>query len=532
MLLQELADKVQKDYPYTIMAAKIDNLLRELSREVECKPEEVTFVMLNDKDGMRIYQRSMIFLLLAAAKRVVHTCHIIVHHHISGGIYCEFSDPTCCTEGNIKAIEDMMQKMVKESLPIIKRTVSVGKAMEIFNQEDTLGKRELFQYRRTSNVNIYTLDGYAGYFYGYMATNTKYLTLFELMPYETGFVLRLPDEKQPDHILSFVPHPKLFNIYRESKQWAKILNVDTIGALNNVIAAGKADELIKVAEALHEKKLAQIADQIVEQKNVKLVMIAGPSSSGKTTTAKRLSIQLRVNGLTPHIISIDDYFVNREQTPLDEFGEPDFESIDAIDVELFNQHMKALIEGKKVELPTFNFRLGRREYHGRTLRLNQDDVLIIEGIHGLNEKLSYAIPKENKFKLYVSCLTQLNIDEHNRIPTTDIRLIRRMIRDNQYRGNRPERTLSVWASVQRGENKNIFPFQEEANAMFNTVLIYELSALKSLAEPLLFSVPRTSPYYTEVKRMLKFLEYFLPMDTAKIPSNSLLREFVGGSSFE
>lgn len=532
MLLQELADQVQKDYPYTIMAATVHNQLKELRSDITCKPEEVTFMMLDDKDGMRIYQRSVIFLLIAAAKRVVRTCHIVVHHHLAGGIFCDFSDQACCIEENIKAIEDMMRQMVKESLPITKSIVSVDQALEIFDKEDMISKKNLLKYRRTSNVNIYTLDGVEGYFYGYMATNTKYLTLFELVPYESGFILQLPNEKKPDHIMPFVPQPKLFNIFRESSKWAKILNVDTIGALNDVIAAGKADELIKIAEALHEKKIAQIADQIVEQKNVKLIMIAGPSSSGKTTTAKRLSIQLKVNGLKPHVISIDDYFVNREHTPIDEFGEYDFESLDAIDVELFNQHMKQLIEGQKVELPSFNFKLGRREYHGHTLRLAQDDILIIEGIHGLNEKLSYAIPKENKFKLYVSCLTQLNIDEHNRIPTTDIRLIRRMIRDNQYRGIAPEQTLSVWASVRRGENKNIFPFQEEANAMFNTVLIYELSALKSLAEPLLFRVPRTSPYYSEVKRMLKFLEYFLPMDTAKIPSNSLLREFVGGSSFE
>lgn len=530
--LQEIAEQVQKDYPYPIMLAKVDNHFKELCVKVEHDIKDLEFIHLGEKDGMRVYQRSATFLLIAAAKRIMSTCHIIVNHHIAGGFFCEFSDESCCTPENIKAIEEMMHKMVAEALPIQKDIVSVDEALEIFEQEDMPDKKKLFKYRRTSTVNIYILDGVKNYFYGYMATNTKQIPLFELIPYAYGFILQFPDEKNPVQIAPFVPQPKLSHIFRESERWARILGVDTVGALNDVIASGQADDLIKVSEALHEKKIAQIADQITERKNVKLIMIAGPSSSGKTTTAKRLCIQLKVNGLKPHVISIDDYFVNRDKTPIDEYGEYDFEALEAIDIELFNQHMKALIDGKAVEIPSFNFVKGIREYHGRKIRLAEDEVLIIEGIHGLNEKLSYAIPKENKFKIYVSCLTQLNIDEHNRIPTTDTRLMRRMIRDNQYRGTDPEKTLALWASVRRGENKNIFPFQEEADVMLNTVLIYELAALKSLAEPLLFRVPRTSPYYSEVKRMLKFLEYFLPMDTSEIPSNSLLREFVGGSSFK
>ena len=530
--LQEIAIKLQKDYPYPIMLAKTEQHFKELRSCIESDLKGLEFIHLGEKDGMRVYQRSATFLLIAAAKRIMRSCHILVNHHIAGGFFCEFSDKNCCTEDNIKAIEAMMHQMVKEALPIGKEVVSVDEALEIFEKEDMLDKKKLFKYRRTSTVNIYILDGIKNYFYGYMATNTSQVPLFELIPYAHGFVLQFPDEKNPNIIAPFVPQPKLSHIFRESESWARILGVDTVGALNDVIASGKADELIKVSEALHEKKIAQIADQITERKNVKLIMIAGPSSSGKTTTAKRLCIQLKVNGLKPHVISIDDYFVNREQTPRDEYGEFDFEALEAIDVELFNRHMKALIEGETVEIPSFNFVLGQREYHGNTIHLADDEVLIIEGIHGLNEKLSYAIPRENKFKIYVSCLTQLNIDEHNRIPTTDTRLIRRMIRDNQYRGTEPEKTLSLWASVRRGENKNIFPFQEEADVMFNTVLIYELAALKSLAEPLLFRVPRTSVYYSEAKRMLKFFEYFLPMELSEIPSNSLLREFVGGSSFK
>lgn len=529
---QELAQKVQKDTTYPIMLVKTENRFKELSSKIEKDTNDLEFIDLSAKDGMRVYQRSATFLLIAAAKRILKECHIIVNHHITGGFFCEFSDEKYCTAFNIKAIEAMMHQMVNEALPIEKKVISVEEALEIFDQEDMLDKKKLFKYRRTSTVNVYILDGLKNYFYGYMASNTNQLQLFELIPYAHGFVLQFPDEKEPNVMAPFVPQPKLSRIFRESEKWARILGVDTVGALNDLIAAGESEELIKVSEALHEKKIAQIADQIVARKNVKLVMIAGPSSSGKTTSAKRLCIQLRVNGIKPHLISIDDYFVDRVKTPRDEKGDYDFEALEAIDVELFNQHMKALISGETVEIPRFNFVQGKREYHGHTLHLNEDEVLVIEGIHGLNEKLSYAIPKENKFKIYVSCLTQLNIDEHNRIPTTDTRLIRRMIRDNQYRGIAPEKTLALWPSVKRGENINIFPFQEEADVMLNTVLIYELAALKSLAEPLLFSVPRISSYYSEAKRILKFLEYFLPMDLSAIPSNSLLREFIGGSSFE
>ena len=529
---EELAEKVKGQGEYPIMLAETENSYKELASPILHDLSAVRFIYLNEKDGMRVYQRSATFLLVAAAKRIFPGRHIIVNHHIAGGYFCEFKDDGLCSDENIQKLEEMMWQMVREELPIRKEVLSVEQAMELFEAEGMLDKKELFKYRRTSTVNIYRLDEAKDYFYGYMLTNTKAIQLFKLIPYAHGFILQFPDEKDPSHLKTFVPQPKLSNIFRESERWARILGVDTVSALNNVIAKGEIDELIKISEALHEKRIAEIADQIGEKKHIKLVLIAGPSSSGKTTSAKRLGIQLKVNGMKPHVVSIDDYFVDREHTPRDEKGDYDFEALEAIDIQLFNEHMKALIEGKEVEVPTFNFVTGKREYKGNKIKLTPDEILIVEGIHGLNEKLSYAIPAENKFKIYVSCLTQLNIDEHNRIPTTDTRLIRRMVRDNQYRGIDPEKTLAIWASVRRGENKNIFPFQEEADAMLNTVLIYELAVLKSKAEPLLFRITRQSPYYAEAKRMLKFLEYFLPMDTSEIPSNSLIREFLGGSSFQ
>ena len=530
--LYEVAHKVQQHYKYPIMAGQVGHSLKELSFKVEEDMNDFIFIDLSQKDGMRIYQRSMTFLLIAAAKRIVPECHILVNHHITGGYFCEFESMACCTPENIKAIEAEMQKMVQEALPIEKSIMLVSDAMKYFEANGLEDKVKLFKYRRTSTVNIYTLDGIKDYFYGYMVPNTEILSLFELIPYAHGFILQFPNEKKPDELAVFKPQPKLSSIFRESEVWARILGVDVVGALNDVIASGQTDELIKISEALHEKKIASIADKILEKGSVKLVMIAGPSSSGKTTFAKRLCIQLRVNGMNPHLISIDDYFVDRDQTPKDEEGNYDFEALEAIDIDLFNKHMQALINGEEVEIPTFNFVLGQREYKGNKMHLGENDILVIEGIHGLNEKLSYAIPKENKYKVYVSCLTQLNIDKHNRIPTTDTRLIRRMVRDNAYRGTAPEVTLERWASVRRGEEKNIFPFQEEADVMFNTVLIYELAALKAKAEPLLFRVGYDSPYYSEAKRILKFFEYFLVMDSTDIPTNSLLREFVGGSSFE
>ncbi|MDF2878623.1 MAG: phosphoribulokinase/uridine kinase [Clostridia bacterium] len=527
----DIAEKVKHNYPFPIMLAKAGNHFKELTSIISEDLEDLEFIDLSHKDGMRVYQRSVTFLMIAAAKRVFPNCNILVNHHTAGGCFCEFKDENLCTAENIYHIEQEMSKMVKEELPITKEILSVDEALKLFARENRPDKTSLFKYRRTSTVNLYCLDQIKDYFYGYMVTNTKHLSLFKLIPYAHGFILQFPNEQNPTNLAEFLPQAQLSQVFRESEKWARIMGVDIVGALNDTICRGKTEDLIKISEALHEKKIAEIADKILDRDRIKLVLIAGPSSSGKTTFAKRLCIQLRVNGMTPHVISIDDYFVDRELTPRDETGSYDFEALEAIDIQLFNEHVNRLINGEEVEIPSFNFVTGQREYKGHKIKLEQEDLLVVEGIHGLNEKLSYAISKDNKFKIYISCLTQLNIDYHNRIPTTDTRLIRRMVRDNQYRAIPPEKTIALWASVRRGENKNIFPFQEEADVMFNSVLIYELSVLKQKAEPLLFRIDRSSPYYTEAKRILKFLEYFLTIDTSGIPTNSLIREFLGGSSF-
>lgn len=527
----QLIEQLQVKHTSPVVCARVGNVLRELCSTIEEPLEEVSFVDLTEKDGMRIYQRTSTFLLIVAVQKCFPSTTVLVNHHIAGGYFCEFDKHLECTSEHLQVIEDYMHSLVEKELSIQKSTLSVDEALRQFKALDMPDKEALFKYRRTSTVNLYELDGIKNYFYGYMMPNTKEVRLFKLIPYAHGFILLFPNEQNPVELAHFVPQPKLSHVFKESENWARILDVDIVASLNNLITEGKLPDLIRVSEALHEKKIAQIADSISQHSKVRLVLIAGPSSSGKTTFAQRLCIQLRVNGLKPHVISIDDYFVDRENTPRDEYGEYDFEALEAIDIKLFNEHMARLIAGETVEIPRFNFKTGKREYKGHTITLEEEDVLVIEGIHGLNEKLSYAIPKENKFKVYVSCLTQLNVDYHNRIPTTDTRLIRRMVRDYQYRGLSAEQTLAQWASVRRGENKNIFPFQEEADVMFNTVLLYELAVLKNKAEPLLFGIDRRSPYYSEAKRLLKFLEYFLAAGTEGIPYNSIIREFVGGSCF-
>lgn len=527
----EVACQKNKDYVTPIMLVKVGNTFKELCTPITQTLQDVEFLDLTKKDGMRVYQRSASFLLIAASKKLFPETNIIINHHIAGGYYCEFDKAGYCTETNLKKIKDKMLEMVRDELPITKETLTLDQAMDLFAEKDMADKKGLLKYRRVATVNMYTLDGIKNYFYGYMVCNTRHITLFDVMPYEQGFILRFPNESNPRVLADFIPQPKLSGIFRESTKWARIMEVDLVGSLNDIISSGNLDTLIRISEALHEKKIAQMADLIASKPETRIVLIAGPSSSGKTTFAKRLGIQLRVNGLRPHVLSIDDYFVNREYTPLDEHGKYDFEAIEAIDVELFNEHVSSLIAGNEVEIPTFNFVTGKREYKGNKIKLEKEDILVVEGIHGLNEKLSYAIPKKNKFKIYVSCLTQLNVDYHNRISTTDTRLIRRMVRDNQYRGISAEKTLELWYSVRRGERKNIFPFQEEADIMFNSVLSYELCVLKQKAEALLFGIPWNSPYYSEAKRLLKFLEYFLGADTATIPYNSILREFIGGSCF-
>jgi uridine kinase len=435
-------------------------------------------------------------------------------------------------EAFLAKVKNFMDEMVKADIKITKTSYSTDEAREIFREAGMRDKDRLFKYRKSSSVNVYDLDGYRDYYYGYMLPSTGRVKYFELEKYEDGFMLLLPETAAHDSVDKFKPRNKLFNALDTASEWGHKLHINTVGDLNERICEDGIENVILVQEALQERRIAEIASDIVSRGGVKFVMIAGPSSSGKTTFSHRLSIQLASFGLTPHPIPVDDYFKNRADTPKDENGNYNFECLEAIDIELFNHDMLALLGGEEVELPTFNFVTGEREYNkGKKKRLGPDDILVIEGIHGLNDRMSYALPVESKYKVYISALTALNIDGHNRIPTTDNRLIRRLVRDARTRGASAVRTIGMWPSVRKGEEENIFPFQENVDAMFNSASIYELAALKPFAEPLLFSVPADAPEYREAKRLLKFLDYFLSISSEKLPNNSIVREFVGGSCF-
>lgn len=529
----EVSKEHQKDYEDDIILGFMNGKLCELHKEVkgDCK---ISFVTTRDDVGHKTYFRGLILLMLKAMYQELgeeNVEKICVEFSIGSGYYCDIVCKEPLTQEKIDAVKARMIKMVEDDIPIEKYSMNTDDAMDLFYRYRMYDKHKLFKYRRVSRANIYNLEGFQDYFYGYMPNSTGILKYFDLSLYESGFIMMVPKRNKPTEVPEFKPMPKLFHVLKQSNDWGKIMEVDTVGALNDEIAAGEANNLILVQEAFVEQTIGKIVEQIIEAGNKKFVMIAGPSSSGKTTFSHRLSIQLRTHGLKPHPIGIDDYFVDRENTPLDEFGKYNFECLEAIDVEQFNKDMIELLEGKTVELPSFNFKTGKREYKGNYKKLGPDDILVIEGIHGLNDRLSYALPKESKFKIYISALTQLNIDEHNRIPTTDGRLLRRMVRDARTRGTSAEQTIAMWPSVRRGEEENIFPYQEEADAMFNSALIYELSILKQYAEPLLFGIPRESKEYIEAKRLLKFLDYFVGISSEEVPANSILREFVGGSCF-
>lgn len=531
--LYEISKEFQGEYTNDIILACVDNKLQELNKKVE-KDCEVEFITVDDANGYRTYSRGVTFMMLKAAYSVIgrdDLDKISIQFSIGNGTYCQLEGDVTLTAELVKKIEDKMHQLVEEDITFRKYSVNTDEAKNLFEYYRMMDKKKLFEYRRVSKANVYDLDGFKDYFYGYMPPSTGMLKYFSLELCEDGFVLQLPNRKEPTKVEPWKNSPMLFRTLKESKGWGKMLEVDTVGALNDVIAQGGIQELILVQEALQEKKMAEIAEQIASGKDKKFVMIAGPSSSGKTTFSHRLSVQLRAHGLKPHPIPVDDYFVNRENTPLDENGNYNFECLEAIDVEQFNRDMTDLLKGKRVELPTFNFKTGQREYKGNYKQLGPDDILVIEGIHGLNDKLSYSLPKESKYKIYISALTQLNVDEHNRIPTTDGRLIRRMVRDARTRGTSAKDTIAMWSSVRRGEEEYIFPFQEEADVMFNSALIYELAVLKQFAEPILFGIPKDCPEYIEAKRILKFLDYFIGVSTEDIPKNSIVREFVGGSIF-
>lgn len=531
--LRELAAKAQQEYDNKIILAKVNNKLKELNDTV-ITDQKVEFITTASKLGNEVYKRSVVFLMLNAVDKVApkgSVKKVVVEYSISKGLYCNVVGDLEVTDEFLAAVKEKMLADVAADLPITKELMNTRDGIELFKSCGMEDKTRLFKYRRSSFVNVYTLDGYKDYFYGYMAPSTGILKTFDLFKYDKGFVLQLPVKEKPDEVPEFLPPAKLFNVLKETTEWADMLDVSTVGALNDHIASGDISSLILVQEALQEQKIFEIVQMIQKRPGTKFIMIAGPSSSGKTTFSHRLSIQLRAKGYKPHPIAVDDYFVEREDTPLDEDGNYNFEDLHAIDIELFNRHMNALLAGEEIDMPKFNFKTGKKEYNGNKLKLGEEDILVIEGIHCLNDELSHSLPLASKFKIYISALTQLNVDEHNRVATTDGRLIRRMVRDARTRGSSAKRTLEMWASVRRGEEKNIFPFQEQADVMFNSALAYELAVLKPQAEALLFSIGEDEPEYAEAKRLLKFLEYFLPCGTENIPINSIIREFAGGGCF-
>ncbi len=530
--LEEISKDFGDTYENQIVGAIVDNQLEELG-VILSEDCHVRFLEQCSSIGARIYQRSLSFVFIRACMELFSGCQVSVEHSLSKGLYCEIQYKRDLNEEDTKRIEERMREIIAEDVPLIKSRVPVDEAIDIFKEYGQNGKVNLMKYRDKPYINIYQCGWLKNYFYGYMVPSTGYLKKFSLKYYSPGIIIQLPTKEANCQIPEVEEQPRLFKIFRETEKWAKILEIDHVAALNDLIVTKRQGEFIRIAEALHEKKIAQIADTILENiHEKKLILIAGPSSSGKTTFAKRLEIHLKVNGLNPVSISLDDYFVNREDTPLDENGEFDFESLYAIDLDLFNKDLEKILAGEEVEIPTFNFHLGKREYRGHKIRITEDQPLILEGIHCLNDELTKSIPKNNKFRIYISALTQLNLDEHNRIPTTDTRLIRRLVRDSKFRSNDANRTLFLWQSVRRGEERNIFPFQEEADVMFNSALFYELCALKKYAEPLLRQVDTTSPYHAEAKRLLKFLNYFVNLENEEdIPRTSILREFIAGSSF-
>jgi uridine kinase len=532
--LLEISRDFQKDCKDQIILAFVNNKLRELFKRA-VDNSSIRFVTVREDTGGKTYTRGMVLVMLKAFYQefgAENVKKVSVEYTVGNGLYCNYEGKLPITQERLQAVKNRMQELVKRDIPFMKRSIGTDDAIELFHKYGMKDKERLFGYRRVSKANIYSLDGFEDYYYGYMPPRSGMLKYFDLLKYDEGFLLLLPSRKTPTVIDPFVPQPKLFETLKESNQWAKMLDIPNVGALNDIVAQGKMNDLILLSEALQEKKISDIAETIKHAGKMKFIMIAGPSSSGKTTFSYRLSIQLKAHGLKPHPIAVDNYFVDRERTPKDEQGNYNFEVLGAIDIEQFNKDMTDLLNGKTVDIPNFNFITGRREYKGNYLTLGPEDILVIEGIHGLNDALSYSLPRESRFKIYISALTQLNIDEHNRIPTTDGRLIRRMVRDARTRGASAQKTIAMWPSVRKGEDENIFPFQEDADVMFNSALIYELAVLKQYAEPILFGIDRNCAEYVEAKRLLKFLDYFIGTPSEIIPVNSILKEFIGGSCFK
>ncbi|WP_367116649.1 nucleoside kinase [uncultured Oscillibacter sp.] len=528
-----IAADFQDRHPCDILLVNRDGKLCELHKVLD-RDCSLKMVTAQDKPGIQTYERSAVFLMLKAFYDVVGreaVERISVEYSLSSALFILARGSFTLDQALLDRVEARMRELSGQALPIEKRALSTDDAIELFEEARLVHKAQLFRFRINSHVNVYSLDGFVDYFYGYMAPDTGYIKCFGLELFENGFVLRLPTQKDPHHLGDFRPSRKVFRELYESTLRSEALNASNVAELNTTISQASATPLILAHEAMMEKKIGDIAAEIASRRDVRFVMIAGPSSSGKTTFSHRLSTQLRACGLRPHAIATDNYFVNRDKTPRDADGNYDFEGLGAMDVEQFNIDMGRLLKGETVEMPTYNFKKGAREYNGNFLRLGENDVLVIEGIHCLNDKFTYSLPKESKYRIYISCLTTLNIDDHNRIPTTDARLLRRIERDARTRGYSAQATIKMWPSVRRGEEENIFPFQDSADMIFNSALIYETALLKPYVQPLLFGVPRDSEEYIEAKRLLKFLNYFLPIPADDVPKTSLMREFIGGGCY-
>lgn len=529
---EQIAKDYQKDYEQEIALVFFNGRLRELNKKVK-DDGSLSFVTVADKPGVKAYRRTAVLLMQKALDDLYgeEGVGVRVLQTTGNGQYCELTGTDRkVTDEMLRDLAAQMRRLADENIPINKENYSTAGAVKLFHELGMTDKEKLFGYRRSSRVNIYELGGYRDYFYGYMLPSTGYVKNYDLIRYSNGFVLLYPDAKT-GIVSEYRPSDKLFATQRECSEWGKKMGVKNIGELNEAIAAGRIQDIMLMQEAQMEAQIGELAGIIANAGNKKFIMIAGPSSSGKTTFSHRLSIHLSAHGMKPHPFPLDDYYLDRDKTPRDENGNYDFECLEALDVELFNKDMSALLAGERVELPIFNFKTGKREYRGKYMQLGPEDILVIEGIHGLNDKLSYSLPGESKFKIYISALTQLAIDEHNALPTTDGRLIRRIVRDARTRNTSAQDTIKMWDSVRRGEEKYIFPFQESADYIFNSALIYELAVLKIYAEPQLFNIPKDAPEYVEAKRLLKFLDYFLAIPSENIHHNSLVREFIGGSCF-
>lgn len=531
---ETIVKEYQSQYNDSIALVYFNGKMRELNKKLE-RDGVISFITTADQAGHSSYVRTAHMMLVKAVRNVLgedrSDIHVKIEFAIDNAYYCSVLGGINVTDEFARKVNEEMRSISERNIPIIKKTYPIDDAIMLFKNQKMYDKERLFRYRRGSTINVYNMDGYYDYFYGYMLPSTGYVKLFEVKAYRGGLLLVLPTQDKPGELRPFKDQNSLFTQLKEATNWGGRQGICTVGDLNDAICKGSLSDMILVQEAMQERRISEIAQQIYDREDVRFILVAGPTSSGKTTFSHRLAIQLRSFGMKPHIISMDNYFYGRERTPVDIDGNYLFDVLEALDLDLFNDDMLDLLEGETIELPEYDFKSGKRVYKGNYLKLSEGDVLIIEGIHGLNPVVTQDLPDKNKFKIYISALTSLNIDEHNRIPLTDARLLRRMVRDARTRNNSAQTSIASWPLVRQAEDQFIFPYQDDADAVFNSVLIYEIAVLKQFAEPLLFGVGQNEPEYYEAKRLLKFLEYFVGVDTAAVPSNSILREFVGGGIF-